>query len=97
MLSRWLESLVAHGRLLSLITLLVMAALVVADIVIEPHYVRFPWDGLGGFAAVLGFLGCVFFIALAKTLGTLLVYRPENYYGEQHKHERPEAKQRRDD
>ncbi len=97
MLGRWLERLVARGRLLSLITLVVMALLVLADIIIPPAYVRFPWDGLGGFAAVLGFVGCVFFIAVAKGLGHLLLYRPEDYYGEQHEHEAPEPERSRDD
>ncbi len=90
-LGDWLEALVRRGRLLSLITLALMAGLVLADIVIPPDYVRFPWDGIGGFAALLGFVGCAFFIALAKGLGVLLVYRPEEYYGEEHEHETPSA------
>lgn len=90
-LGDWLETLVRRGRLLSLITLALMAGLVLADIVIPPDYVRFPWDAIGGFAALLGFVGCAFFIALAKGLGALLVYRPEEYYGEEHEHESPSA------
>lgn len=97
MLGRWLEKLVARGRLLSLITLGIMAALVVADIILPPDYVRFAWDGIGGFAAVLGFAGCVFFIAVAKGLGTILLYKPEDYYGEQHEHETPGPERRRHD
>ncbi|MFP4207826.1 MAG: hypothetical protein ACLFSC_04150 [Wenzhouxiangella sp.] len=97
MLGRWLERLVARGRLLSLVTLVLMAGLVLADIIIPPAYVRFPWDGLGGFAAVLGFVGCVFFIAVAKGLGQLLLYQPEDYYGEQHEHEAPGPERSRDD
>ncbi len=97
MLGRWLEFLVARGRLLSLLTLGLMALLVLADIMIPPAYTRFPWDGLGGFAAVLGFVGCVFFIAVAKGLGKLLLYKPEDYYGEQHEHEDPPPERRRDD
>ena len=97
MLARWLEKLVSRGRILSLITLAVMALLVVADIILPPDYVRFPWDSIGGFAAVLGFVARVFFIAVAKGLGTLLVYKPEDYYGEEHEHEQPSADRRRHD
>lgn len=97
MLGRWLEKLVRRGRLLSLLTLAMMAVLVLADIVLPPDYLRFPWDGIGGFAAVLGFVGCVFFIAVAKGLGTLLVYKPEDYYGEAHEREAPPVDRRRHD
>ena len=96
-LGRLLETMVERGRLLSLITLAIMALLVLADIVIPPDYVRFAWDGIGGFAAVLGFAGCVFFIAVAKGLGALLLYKPEDYYGEQHEHEQPGPERRRHD
>lgn len=89
MLGRWLEKLVARGRLLSLATLGFMAVLVLADMIVPPDYVRFAWDGIGGFAAVLGFVGCVFFIAVAKGLGTILLYKPEDYYSEQHEHDPP--------
>lgn len=97
MLGRWLEKLVAHGRVLSLIVLGLMGALVLADILLPPDYVRFPWDGIGGFAAILGFVGCVFFIAVAKGLGILLLYQSEDYYGEQHEHEPPPAERGRHD
>lgn len=97
MLGRWLEKLVAHGRVLSLAMLVVMALLVLADIILPPDYERFAWDGIGGFAALLGFAGCAFFIAVAKGLGMLLVYKPEDYYGEQHTHEPPPADRSDDD
>ena len=87
MLARWLDLLVARGRILSRIMLICMLALVVVDVVLPPDYVRWPWDALGGFAAELGVLGCVMFIAIGKGLGTLLLYRSEDYYGEQHEHE----------
>lgn len=89
MLGRWLEKLVARGRLLSLLTLGFMALIVIADIVVPSDYERFPWDGIGGYAAVLGFLGCAFFIGVAKGLGSILLYKPEDYYGEQHEHDPP--------
>ncbi len=79
-LGKLLESLVRRGRTLSLIMLVVMAGIVLADIIIPPAYKRFPWDGIGGFYAVYGFLSCVVIIAVAKLLGHYLLYRPENYY-----------------
>jgi len=97
MLGRWLEKLVVHGRSLSLAMLILMVVLVLADIIQPPDYERFPWDSIGGFAALLGFVGCAFFIAVAKTLGTLLVYKPENYYGEEHEHETPTTERKDND
>ena len=94
MLGRWLEKLVSRGRLLSLLTLGFMALIVLADIIVPAAYQRFPWDGIGGFAAVLGLLGCAFFIAVAKGLGTIMLYQPEDYYGEQHEHDPPPVRER---
>lgn len=89
MLARWLEQLVKRGRLLSFILLGLMAVIVVVDIATPSSTPKLPWDAIGGFAAVMGFVGCVFFIALAKGLGTLLLYRPEDYYDEINEHEPP--------
>lgn len=79
-LARLLEWLVQRSRMLSLALLVIMAGLVLADIVTEPAYVRFPWDRLGGFAAVYGFIACIVIIALAKGLGQAFLYQPEDYY-----------------
>ncbi|TVQ38192.1 MAG: hypothetical protein EA370_06050 [Wenzhouxiangella sp.] len=81
-LGYWLEKLVRRGRLLSLLMLGLMAILVIIDIIVPPAYTRFPWDGLGGFAAVYGFVSCVVLIAVAKGLGRLFLYQPEDYYPE---------------
>jgi hypothetical protein len=81
-LARLLEWLVQRSRTLSLVLLVIMAGLVLADIVTEPAYVRFPWDRLGGFAAVYGFIACIVIIALAKGLGQAFLYLPEDYYNE---------------
>ncbi|MFU8876978.1 MAG: hypothetical protein ACNA7E_02460 [Wenzhouxiangellaceae bacterium] len=77
-----LEYLVARRRILSRIMLVIMALLVVADFMREPAYIRFAWDGIGGFAALYGFVSCVLIIVISKALGYGLLYKPENYYGE---------------
>ncbi len=81
-LGYWLEKLVRRGRLLSLLMLGLMAVLVIIDIIVPPAYIRFPWDGIGGFAAVYGFVSCVILIAVAKGLGKLFLYQSEDYYRE---------------
>lgn len=91
MLARWLDKLVERGRALSYAALVLMVVVVVVDIATPGKEPKLPWDAIGGFAAVMGFVGCVFFIALAKGLGTWLLYRPEDYYGEEHEHEAPPA------
>ncbi len=91
MLARWLEKLVNHGRILSYVALALMVVVVVVDIAMPSKEPKLPWDAISGFAAIMGFFGCVFFIALAKALGTWLLYRPEDYYGEVHEHEAPPA------
>ena len=79
-LGYWLEKLVRRSRLLSLLMLGLMAVLVIIDIIVPAPYSRFPWDGLGGFPAVYGFLSCIVLIAVAKGLGKLFVYQREDYY-----------------
>ena len=79
-LGRLLEKLVNRGRLLAMIMLVLLAVLVLIDIVVPPAYIRFPWDGVGGFAAVYGFVSCLVFIAVAKGLGKLFLYQREDYY-----------------
>lgn len=86
-LSQLLEWMVRHGRALSLIMLLIMAALVLADIVIEPAYIRYPWDGLGGFGAFYGFVSCVVIVVVSKALGYAFLYKPEDYYDDEVEHD----------
>ena len=81
-LGRLLEYLVEHGRILRWIAYVVMAGLVVADILIPSAYDRFPWESIGGFGAVYGFVSCVLIIVISKALGYLLLYRGEDYYDE---------------
>ncbi len=82
-LAKLLDFLVAHGRALSLIMLVVMAGLVVADFANEPPYRRFAWDGVGGFAAFYGFFSCIVLIAVAKLLGYAFLYQSEDFYDDQ--------------
>lgn len=77
---RILEYLVAHRTALRWAVLALMAVLVIVDIIVPPAYSRFPWDGIGGFAAFYGLFSCVLIIVASKALGYALVYRKENYY-----------------
>jgi len=77
---RLLEYLVEHGRILRWIAYVFMASLVVADILVPSAYDRFPWESIGGFGAVYGFVSCVLIIVISKGLGYLLLYREEDYY-----------------
>ena len=81
-LARILDALVARRRLLSRITLAVMAGLVVADFLKTAKYERFPWDGVGGFAAFYGLISCVLIIVVSKALGYAFLYRKEGYYAD---------------
>jgi uncharacterized membrane protein len=79
-LGKILEYLVERRQALTWLMLAVMALLVLADIIIEPAYTRFAWDGIGGFAAFYGFVSCVLIIVISKVLGYRLLYRNEDYY-----------------
>ena len=48
------------------------------DFVIHRHKVH-PWEGLLGFYAVYGFVGCVVLVLVAKWMRTFLM-REEDYY-----------------
>ncbi len=82
-LGRLLEWMVRHGRLLSIVMLVIMAGLVIADLLIEPAYRRYVWDGIGGFGAIYGFVSCILIIVVSKALGYALLYKPEDYYEEE--------------
>lgn len=79
-MGRFLEFLVKKRTLLRNGVLGIMAVLVVLDLLIPSHYNRFPWDDLGGFGAVFGFLACVLIIIVSKALGYAFLYRSEDYY-----------------
>lgn len=79
-LGRLLEGLVQRSRLLSRIMLVIMAALVIANIIYPAGYDRFFWETLGGAGAMYGIFSCVVIVVVAKFLGYKLLYRPENYY-----------------
>jgi hypothetical protein len=86
-LAQLLEWMVRHGRTLSLIMLVIMAGLVLADIIIDPSYVRYPWDRLGGFGAVYGIVSCVVIVVVSKALGYAFLYKPEDYYDDEVEHD----------
>jgi uncharacterized membrane protein len=76
-----LEFLVENRRTVSRVMCGLLALLVVLDMIfIPPGYGRFPWEGLGGFGALYGFVACAAIILVSKALGYVLLYRPEDYY-----------------
>lgn len=75
-----LEYLVAHRVTLRWLMLVLMALLVIVDFLVPPDYTRFPWDGIGGFAAFYGLISCILIIVVSKALGYALLYRKEDYY-----------------
>lgn len=79
-LGRFLEGMVKRSRLLSRIMLLIMAALVIANIIVPAGYDRFFWETLGGAGAVYGLFACVVIVVVSKFLGYKLLYRPEDYF-----------------
>jgi hypothetical protein len=76
----FLECLVKNARPLTWAVLALMALLVVADVLIPTGYGRFPFDTIGGFGALYGFVSCVLIIVVSKLLGYAFLYRPEDYY-----------------
>lgn len=79
-MGKFLETLVKNARPLTWAMLALMALLVIADLLIPTGYGRFPWDTIGGFGALYGFLSCVLIIVVSKLLGYAFLYRPEDYY-----------------
>lgn len=62
------------------ITLLVIFVLVDLFFVSEHGHNAFPWSHLAGFFALLGFIGCLAIIAVAKLIGHYWLQRKEDYY-----------------
>jgi hypothetical protein len=54
------------------------AILFILDFIIHRHMMH-PWEGLLGFYAVYGFVGCVVLVLVAKWMRTFLM-RDEDYY-----------------
>ena len=79
-IGKFLEFLVGKAKTLRWIMFGILAFLVILDLIVPAKYVRFPWDGIGGFGAVYGFVSCVLIIVVSKALGYALLYRPEDYY-----------------
>lgn len=81
-IGRFLEFLVSKTRTLRWIMFGVLALLVILDVIIPASYERLPWDGIGGFGAVYGFVSCVLIVVVSKALGYALLYRREDYYND---------------
>jgi uncharacterized membrane protein len=101
-MGNFLEYLVKNARTLTWVMLGLMALLVIADVLIPTGYGRFPFDTIGGFGALYGFVSCVVIIVVSKLLGYAFLYRPENYYDDTLPDSRPaestpESGERRDD
>jgi uncharacterized membrane protein len=79
-IGKFLEFLVSKTRTLRWIMFAILALLVILDVIIPAKYERFPWDGIGGFGALYGFVSCVVIIVVSKALGYALLYRSEDYY-----------------
>ena len=79
-IGKFLEFLVSKTRTLRWIMYGILALLVVLDLLTPSKYQRFPWDDIGGFGAVYGFVSCVLIIVVSKALGYALLYRSEDYY-----------------
>ena len=79
-MGRFLEFLVSKTKTLRWIMFGILVFLVILDVIIPAAYERFPWDGIGGFGAVYGFISCVLIIVVSKALGYALLYRPEDYF-----------------
>jgi len=79
-MGQFLEYLVKNARTLTWVMLGIMALLVIADILIPTGYGRFPFDTIGGFGALYGFVSCVLIIVVSKLLGYAFLYRSEDYY-----------------
>ena len=79
-MGRFLEFLVSKTKTLRWIMFGILVFLVILDVITPAAYERFPWDGIGGFGAVYGFISCVLIIVVSKALGYALLYRPEDYY-----------------
>jgi hypothetical protein len=65
-------------RVLWIVFLVVLAAVVLMDLWVEPHP-HFGLDGTFGFGAWFGFASCVGLVLFAKALGFFLK-RPDTYY-----------------
>lgn len=59
------------------IILIIVFGLTVVGQFIDSHY---WWEAVPGFFGAFGFAGCLLIIAVAKTLGGLLVSRKPGYY-----------------
>jgi hypothetical protein len=78
--ARVLDKLVREVRWLRRGAMLLAGAVVVADLLKDKAYSRFPWDGIPAFTAIYALLGALALIGLYKLIGYGLVYRKPDYY-----------------
>lgn len=56
----------------------VLAALVLLEATVMPHYRPvFPWHHVPGYAALIGLAGCIVVVLLGKWLGKAFLQRPD--------------------
>lgn len=77
---RFLEAVVNRSKLLRVAMLVIMAALVVADILIPSGYDRFFWESLSGAGAFYGIFSCWLIVVVSKFLGSKFLSRKEDYF-----------------
>lgn len=68
-------------RIWFVVSLAVLVIFILLDLLLENGgHVVFPWSHLAGFFSLLGFIGCLVIIAVAKLLGHYWLKREEDYY-----------------
>ncbi len=65
-------------KILWIVFIAILAATVIADLFVE-HHPKFGIDGIFGFGAWFGFIGCVILVIFSKALGIFLK-RSDKYY-----------------
>lgn len=65
-------------KLLWIIFIAILAATVIGDFFVE-HHPKFGIDGIFGFGAWFGFIGCVILVIFSKAVGIFLK-RSDKYY-----------------
>ena len=60
--------------------LLVLAATLIADFLVERHAGKNFWDAIPGWGALIGLISCLAIILFAKSLGHRALMKDEDYY-----------------
>jgi hypothetical protein len=62
-----------------------LAIATIASIIVEftmHHDVHHSWSGIPLFWIIFGFIGCILIITFAKSIGTLILLKKEDYYND---------------